>query len=385
MSACILTPTAYFPADPAQRRIARRAVRRHRETAHHQPARPYRSGLVCHRRAFRGRGQSLLLWPDHYLLRLLYSAGVTLESIGLAPQRRQRRRGRNRPAQDLAALSPITITSSAARPAAPGWTTPSWKCSAWTAAFGPRRRRLLLRRHQREAGAAGLPAPRLVRALQYRGDRHHRTFRWIELKHHEAIAASGWKGRVVTTFRPDEVTDPDHDQFAASLKRIGELTGEDSDELERLSARASRTAAPFSAPMAPPPPITAIATAQTADLSPAEAEALFARVTGGKADAQERELFRAQMLTEMARMSVEDGMVMQIHPGCWRNHNAELLSPLRPQYRRRHAGAGRLHGPAEAAAGPLRQRRATSPWCCSPWTRPPMRANWRRWPGIIPA
>jgi glucuronate isomerase len=65
-------------------------------------------------------------------------------------------------------------------------------------------------------------------------------------------------------------------------------------------------------------------TAQTADLNPGEAEALFAKVVGGKADAKERELFRGQMLTEMARMSVEDGMVMQIHPGCWRNHNDYL-------------------------------------------------------------
>ena len=47
------------------------------------------------------------------------------------------------------------------------------------------------------------------------------------LTYHAAIAASGWKGRVVTTFRPDEVTDPDHEAFAASLPQLGTLTGED--------------------------------------------------------------------------------------------------------------------------------------------------------------
>ena len=31
------------------------------------------------------------------------------------------------------------------------------------------------------------------------------------------------------------------------------------------------------------------------------------------------------MLTEMARMSLEDGMVMQIHPGSTRNHNPQLF------------------------------------------------------------
>ena len=66
-------------------------------------------------------------------------------------------------------------------------------------------------------------------------------------------------------------------------------------------------------------------TARTADLPQAEAAALFAKVIAGKADAAEQELFRAQMLTEMARMSVEDGLVMQIHPGSVRNHNKFVL------------------------------------------------------------
>src|SRR5206468_10868711 len=66
-------------------------------------------------------------------------------------------------------------------------------------------------------------------------------------------------------------------------------------------------------------------TAATADLAPAEAEALFGRIVGGKWTPADAELFRAQMLTEMAKMSVEDGMTMQIHPGSFRNHNAWLF------------------------------------------------------------
>jgi glucuronate isomerase len=65
-------------------------------------------------------------------------------------------------------------------------------------------------------------------------------------------------------------------------------------------------------------------TAQTADLPLAEAAALFHRVLAGNADAQQQELFRAQMLTEMAQMSLEDGLVMQIHPGSVRNHNRKI-------------------------------------------------------------
>src|SRR3546814_5510054 len=64
---------------------------------------------------------------------------------------------------------------------------------------------------------------------------------------------------------------------------------------------------------------------RSANLSPTEAEALFAKVVGGRWTPADAELFRAQMLTELAAMSVEDGMVMQIHPGACRNHNHKLF------------------------------------------------------------
>jgi glucuronate isomerase len=66
-------------------------------------------------------------------------------------------------------------------------------------------------------------------------------------------------------------------------------------------------------------------TARTADLSPADAEALFTRIVKGAANPGDSDLFRGQMLTEMARMSLDDGLVLQIHPGAWRNHNAPLF------------------------------------------------------------
>src|SRR5690606_21333262 len=67
-------------------------------------------------------------------------------------------------------------------------------------------------------------------------------------------------------------------------------------------------------------------TADTANLSAAEAGALFDKVRTGKADERERGLFRAQMLTEMAKMSGEDGLVMQIHPGSLRNHSPAMFA-----------------------------------------------------------
>jgi glucuronate isomerase len=83
-------------------------------------------------------------------------------------------------------------------------------------------------------------------------------------------------------------------------------------------------------------------TARTADLSEAECERLFARVVAGKVTPEDAELFRAQVLFEMARMSLDDGLVMQIHPGSFRNHNRWLFEnygrdkgadiPMRTEY-----------------------------------------------------
>ncbi|MFN3674331.1 MAG: glucuronate isomerase, partial [Bosea sp. (in: a-proteobacteria)] len=66
-------------------------------------------------------------------------------------------------------------------------------------------------------------------------------------------------------------------------------------------------------------------TADTANLSPSEAAALFDKVRSGRAEADDHRLFRGQMLTEMAKMSLDDGLVLQIHPGSSRNHSPTML------------------------------------------------------------
>jgi len=67
-------------------------------------------------------------------------------------------------------------------------------------------------------------------------------------------------------------------------------------------------------------------TAQTENLSAEQAEALFQKVLSGKQSAEDEEQFRAQTLTEMARMSLDDGLVMQIHPGSYRDHSPEMFA-----------------------------------------------------------
>ncbi|HVU32158.1 MAG TPA: glucuronate isomerase, partial [Opitutaceae bacterium] len=150
-----------------------------------------------------------------------------------------------------------------------------------------------------------------------------------ELKWHAQIRQSGWTGRVVPTYRPDAIVDPDRGTFAADLDRLGQMTGCDTGRWSGyLDAHWERRA--YFKQMGATASDHGHPTALTADLSEVAAAALFDKVRAGKADAGERELFRAQMLTEMARMSVEDGLVLQIHPGAWRNHSPQMFAAFGP-------------------------------------------------------
>ena len=140
---------------------------------------------------------------------------------------------------------------------------------------------------------------------------------------HRRFAAGNHSTRVVPTFRPDDVVDPDRIGFSDNLDSLAEITGFDTTTwngyLEALRARRQHfvqmgaTASDHGHP-----------TALTLDLPAPEADALFERVRSGSATAADREAFRAQMLVEMAGMSIDDGLVLQLHTGSWRNHNSTL-------------------------------------------------------------
>ncbi|MGA2889540.1 MAG: glucuronate isomerase [Terracidiphilus sp.] len=139
----------------------------------------------------------------------------------------------------------------------------------------------------------------------------------------QSIRASKWKGKIVPAFRPDPVVDPEFAGFSESILKLGEQTGEDSSTWSGYLNALRKARLRFKT-LGCTSTDHGHLTAQTADLSKAEAEALFAKAFSGKANAQEQVLFQAQMLTEMAQMSLEDGLVMQIHPGSTRNHNRKV-------------------------------------------------------------
>ncbi len=146
-----------------------------------------------------------------------------------------------------------------------------------------------------------------------------------DLRWHAMIQQSGWTGRVITAYRPDSVIDPEFEGFAQNIEKFGELTGCDTTTWEGY-LEAHRVRRAFFKDHGATSSDHGHATARTADLPQDEAAALYARARAGQCTADEADAFRGHMLTEMARMSLDDGLVMQIHPGSFRNHSDAVMA-----------------------------------------------------------
>ena len=262
----------------------------------------------------------LFIIRDHYVFRMLYSQGVRLEDLGIP------RLDGARVEQDARR---IWRTFAAHYALFRGTPTRLWVDHAFQEVFGIRERltsenadRIFDRINDCLARPEFRP-----RALfeRFNIEVLATTESPLDpLQEHAKIRASGWKGRVVTAYRPDPVVDPEFRGFADNVAKLGELTGENTASWSGYLAahRARRT---FFRTMGATSTDHGHPTAATFDLPARECESLFAQALAGRASAAEAEMFRGQVLTEMARMSLDDGLVMQIHPGALRNHNPELL------------------------------------------------------------
>ena len=312
-------PDRLFPADPATRAIARALYAEVADMPIVSPHGHTDAGWFADDTAWTD-ATALLLAPDHYIFRMLYSQGIDLDALAIP-----RRDG-----------TPATDPRAAWRLFADHYHlfrgTPSqlWLDHVFADVFGFD---VAL-----ESATADLYFDTIAEKLATAAFRPRALFDRFkidflattegaqdDLGAHHRIRASGWGGRVVTTYRPDGVIDVEHEAFGPAMAHFAELTGEDVHSWKGYLAAHRKRRADFRAAGA-----TATdhghPTAATANLSPSEAEALFAKIVGGSWTQADAELFRAQMLTEMAAMSVEDGMVMQIHPGSFRNHNAGLFA-----------------------------------------------------------
>ncbi len=145
-----------------------------------------------------------------------------------------------------------------------------------------------------------------------------------DLRHHKQIIADGLGHRVITAYRPDNVVDPEFEGFVENVKTFGEITGCDISTWQGY-LQAHRVRRQYFAEHGATSTDHGHPKATTANLSAADCEALYRVVISGTCSPAEADTFRGQVLTEMAGMSIEDGLTMQLHPGSVRNHNAMVF------------------------------------------------------------
>ncbi len=300
-----------FPADPETRDVARRLYESIRDLPIISPHGHTQAAWFAQNQPFPNPAK-LFVQPDHYVYRMLYSQGVSMDDleIGVAEMKDPRRIWR------IFAEHYYLFR---------GTPTRMWLDYAFEELFGLSERLSAKNAdHYYNTIDEKLSTPEfLPRALyeRFRLEVLATTDSPLEsLSDHQAIRNSGWKARIIPTFRPDSVIDPEFAGFRANITKLGEITGEDTDSFGGYLQALRKTRARFKQ-LGGTATDHGHPTARTANLSGAEASALFTRVISKTADAEEQEVFRAQMLTEMAGMSVADGLVMQIHPGSARNHN----------------------------------------------------------------
>lgn len=261
---------------------------------------------------------SLFVKPDHYIFRMLYSQGVMLEDLGVPRQDGGPVEADGRKIWRLFARHFHLFRGTPSR---------LWFEHALETVFG-----IEDRLSQQNADAL---YDRISDRLNDPSMRPRALYTQFgievisttdaatdDLAAHDAILNSDWNGRVVPAYRPDAVVDASRADFRANVENLVALADTKLDYQGYLEAHRIRRAY-FKARGATSTD-HGHPNARTANLSASEASSLFERVLK-RASADDADLFRAQMLTEMARMSIDDGLVMQIHPGSFRNHNSLLF------------------------------------------------------------
>ncbi len=262
---------------------------------------------------------ALIVLPDHYLLRMLYSQGVALEALGVppldgAPYERDPRRAWRRFAEHFYLFR--------------GTPSGIWLSHVFEAIFGIQARL--------NAQSADLFYDQIAARLaepDFQPRRLYQRFK-IEalcttdaatdpLDQHAAIRQSGWDGRILPTFRPDDVINLDSADWRANIERLSALSGIDIGHY-RTFIQALEARRDFFRAMGAVASDHGASSPYTERLSEAEAETIFQRALRGSLSADEARRFTGHMLIESARMSAEDGLTMQLHVGSFRDHNPLL-------------------------------------------------------------
>lgn len=271
-----------------------------------------------------GNPTELLIQPDHYVFRMLYSQGISLESIGIQP---------------LSAISHTPIETDARAiwqtfidnfNLFRGTPTGIWLKDELHFALG-----ISQPLSSENAQAIYDQIDEKLKSPEYQPQKAFDRFNievlcttdaaTDDLAVHQRIRESGWNGRILPTFRPDKVINLATPDWFSNLQKLEQVAGTSIGSYQSFINVLEARRAFFKSNGAVSTD-HAVLHLDTTCLSKNETEDIFQRALAGKLSPQDIHAFSSHMLTEMARMSTEDGLVMQIHPGSYRNHNGSLFS-----------------------------------------------------------
>jgi len=316
----MLVPDRLFPVDPQTRGIARELYQTVVDKPIISPHGHTDPRWYAENQPFPDPAQ-LFITPDHYVFRMLFSQGISLESLGVPRIDGGPTETDGRKIWHLFAENFHLFRGTPSR---------LWIDHAFEEVFG-----LTMPLSKQTADQAYDHIAECLSKPEFRPRALFERFNieviattespLDDLRWHRMIRDSGWKGRVVTAYRPDPVVDPEFAGFADNVAQLGALTGEDTSTWEgylqshRIRRAYFKEFGATSSDHGHP-------TARTENLLAAEAAGLFAKALKGTCTPNEADAFRGHMLTEMARMSLEDGLVLQIHPGSFRNHSDPIMA-----------------------------------------------------------
>lgn len=312
----LLSSDRFFASEPGQRRVARELYDAIASLPIISPHGHVDPALLADEKATFGTPADLFIIPDHYVFRMLYSQGVPLQALGIPSRDGSQVEAHHRKIWQVFADHFHLFRG-----------TPSgvWLAHELYEIFGIRQK---LNGATAQATYDEL-ADKLAQP-EYRPRALFDRFK-IEvlcttdgaadsLEHHRVIKDSGWKGTVRPTFRPDAVVNLLTVGWREHLEKLGAAVGREITTAKGLVAALEERRAFFKSKGATSTD-SGVETPYTEALSAAEAETIFARALAGKATVEDARRFTGNMMIEMARMSIEDGLVMQFHSGCYRNHN----------------------------------------------------------------
>jgi glucuronate isomerase len=307
----------HFDADPIVRRYARALYDETRALPIVSPHGHVDPAILASDEPFKDPA-SLIITPDHYILRMLYSQGVPLEWLGVVPIDGNPPNAEPNPRR-------IWQTFVDRWQFFRGTPTRAWLEYVLHEVFGVQ--------PELDSASAPLVYDAIAEKLQSQEFRPRALFKRFNievlattdaasdtLEHHKALRTVHLGGRVIPTFRPDALFRISSPEWSAELARFEHVTGGTIGSYAELMRAVARRRADFKA-MGATATDHAVVVPHTERLDEREAERLFTKAGERAAKAEDQARFEAHLLIEMARMSVDDGLVMQLHTGALRDHN----------------------------------------------------------------